>query len=111
MTQAKWKKTYHDSYRECLKKHDFRVSQYITSKEDIVASHPVAYSYLGNKLRNIRKFKSGKLRILYALSTELPSLWEHSPQENEILFLYIGFRDERTYMIAEKLLKKHNVIF
>lgn len=58
----------------------------------------------------IRRYKTGKLRILYAISTESPELFVPPISEKEIIFLYVDLRSDNTYKEAYKLLKKEGLL-
>ncbi|RJQ26672.1 MAG: hypothetical protein C4589_09525 [Peptococcaceae bacterium] len=89
---------------------DPRVIQWITGKEEIIASVPFSFAFLGHELSGIRKFKSGKLRILYVLSEEKPDIWNTPPEKPEIMFLYVDLRKDETYKEALKFLRKHGIV-
>ena len=76
----------------------------------LIAAAPLANPFLKYELSGIRKYKGGKLRILYALSTERQELWGGPLQEEEILFLYVDLRSDDTYKEALKHLRKHNLV-
>lgn len=110
MTQS-FQKKYHKLYQDAKAEHDPHVIEWISKKEDIVASAPFSFSMLKHDFPNIRRFKGGgKIRIFYALSTEKPELWETPPQSPEILFLYVDLRSDETYTEALKLLRKHQIL-
>ncbi|MBF0538598.1 MAG: hypothetical protein HQL03_10145 [Nitrospirae bacterium] len=73
----------------------------INNKEELILSHPTAHPLLRHKLKGIRRYKSGRIRIFYALSTEQPYIWESKPEkppeEPEIMFLYVDLRNDDTY--------------
>lgn len=105
-----WQKNYHKLYLELKNEYDPHVIQWISGKEDVISSAPFAHGILGHQLSGIRRYKGGKLRILYVLSTEKPSLWDSSPPEQELLFLYVDLRCDDTYKEALSLLRKHQII-
>lgn len=107
---SSWRKSYHELYLQLKSKYDPRVIQWITTKEEIIASAPLSFGFLKHELTGIRRYKSGKLRIFYALSTEKVDLWSTAPKEPEILFLYVDLRKEETYKEALKLLRKHQIV-
>lgn len=105
-----WEKRYHSLYLELRTQHDPRVVQWISEKEEIVASSPFSHPLLKHDLQGIRRFKSGKLRIFYAISTEKADFWQAPPQNQEILFLYVDLRKDETYTEALKFLRKHRIL-
>ena len=104
-----WQKKYHELYLSCKTTFDPHVVRWITEKEAIIAAVPLANPFLKYELSGIRKYKGGKLRILYALSTEKQELWDCLPESCEILFLYVDLRSDDTYKDALKLLRKHTI--
>jgi len=105
-----WQKSYHKLYLESKSNFDSQVIQWITGKEEIIISAPFSFGFLSHELSGIRKFKSGKLRILYILSIEKLDIWDVPPKEPEIMFLYVDLRKDETYKEALKLLRKHGII-
>jgi len=101
-----WQKRYHDSYLESKNEIDPRLIDRIEQKEQIIQNVPLKFPYLKGTSIRIRKFKSGKIRILYALSTEAPELWEETPKQPEIMFIFVGLRSDKMYEDAFKLLNK-----
>lgn len=111
MTQKtiSWQKRYQESYLQLKNEFDVHVAQWISEKEEIIASAPLANPLLKYDLPGIRRYKSGKLRILYALSAEKPDAWEQPPTSNEIIFLFVDLRKDETYKEALKLLRSQKI--
>lgn len=109
MTQS-WQKKYHSLYEEAKAEHDHHVIEWISKKEEYIALAPLSHPLLKHDFPDIRRYKSGKIRILYALSTEKPELWETPPASPEILFLFVDLRSDETYSQALKLLRKHQIL-
>ena len=105
-----WQKRYHDLYAQLKEEHDPYVIQLISKKEEIILAAPYSYALLKHDFPDIRRFKSGKVRILYALSTEAERFWPEKPATPEIIFLYVDLRNDETYTTALKLLRKHNLV-
>ncbi len=105
-----WQKRYHDLYAQLKEEQDPYVIQLIVKKEEIILSAPFSNPLLKHDFPGIRRFKSGKIRILYALSTEAERFWNENPASPEIMFLYIDLRNDETYSDALKLLRKHNLV-
>ena len=105
-----WLKKYHELYLACKSAFDPHVARWISEKEEIIAAAPLANPFLKHELSGIRKYKGGKLRILYTLSTERQDLWGGPLVEDEILYLYVDLRSDDTYKDALKLLRKHNLV-
>ena len=105
-----WKKKYHELYLQIKSELDSHVIEWVTNKEEIILASPLNYPSLKHKFSRVRRYKSGKLRILYVLSTEFPECWEENPQEPEILFLYVDLRKDETYSEALKMLRKHRIL-
>ena len=105
-----WQKNYHSLYLKLKSNFDSHVIQWISEKEEIIASTPLSFPSLKHELTGIRRFKSGKLRILYVLSTERKDYWKVLPQNPEILYLYLDLRKEETYTEALKLLRRHKIL-
>lgn len=105
-----WRKSYHKLYTHLKFQFDPRVIQWISEKEEIIISSPFSFGFLGYELAGIRKYKGGKLRILYTLSTEKADIWETVPGEPEAMFIYVDLRSDETYKDALKLLRKHGVL-
>lgn len=105
-----WRKRYHELYLKLRSEFDSHVIRWIAEKEEIIVSAPCSFGFLKHELSGIRKFKSGKLRILYVLSEEKPDIWGEPPKEPEIMFLYVDLRKDETYKEALKLLRKHGVV-
>lgn len=102
---------YHSLYQECLKDLDPYLKDRITEKEFIIKTDPVRWPPLKGIGSIIRRFRSGKIRILYAISSETPDLWgEETPAVREIYFLYVGLRGDKFYDVATKILQKENII-
>jgi|GEM_PF-2783458 len=101
-----WQKRYHDSYLELKNEFDPRLIDRIEQKEQIIQNAPFKFRPLKGMPIPIRKYKAGKIRILYALSTEAPELWEESPKQPEIMFIFVGLRTDKMYKDAIKLLNK-----
>lgn len=72
----------------------------------MIISSPFSFPLLKHISYKVRRFKGGKIRILYALSTEAPTFWDTPPKLPEIMFLFIDLRSEETYNDALKILKK-----
>lgn len=109
MTQKNWKKIYHPFYQELRDSNDPYIIEWIILKENIIAENPKVYGMLGHKLQGIRKYKTGKLRILFVLLNEHPISKEFL-RNGEILFLYAGLRKKDTYIEAERYLEKRRII-
>ena len=105
-----WRKRYHELYLKLRSEFDSHVIQWIAEKEEIIVSAPLSFGFLKHELSGVRKFKSGKLRILYVLSEEKPDIWDVPPEEPEIMFLYVDLRRDETYIEALKLLRKHGIV-
>jgi len=103
-------KRYSQIYLQLKEEFDPKVKEWINNKEDLIASAPLANPPLKHHLHGIRRYKSGKLRILYALSTEKSELWGDKPTELEIMFLHVDLRSEETYSEALRLLKKQGLL-
>jgi mRNA-degrading endonuclease RelE of RelBE toxin-antitoxin system len=103
-------KRYFPVYLQLKEEFDPKVREWINNKEDLISSAPLANPSLKHTLHGIRRFKSGKLRILYALSSEKPEIWSDEPTELEIMFLYVDLRSEETYSEALRLLKKEGLL-
>ncbi|KWT84132.1 hypothetical protein ASN18_2060 [Candidatus Magnetominusculus xianensis] len=106
------KKNYSEHYKILKSEFPPKLIDLISAKEDIIVSSPIVSSPTTNPLlkhqsKNIRRFKSGKLRILYALSVESADLWGCEPSDPEIMFLYVGLRNNNTYDDAYKYLSSH----
>ena len=104
-----WRKRFHDLYLKLKNEFDRRFIDSIEQKERIIQNVPLKFPYLKGTSIPIRKFKSGKIRILYALSTEAPELWEESPKQPEIMFIFVGLRTDKMYKDAFKLLKRSGI--
>lgn len=104
------KKRYSDVYLKLKNEFDPNVREWITNKEELITSAPLSNPPLKHQLHGIRRYKSGKLRILYALSTEKAELWADAPLELEVMFLYVDLKSEETYTDAFKLLKKRGLL-
>jgi len=102
-------KIYHQSYLNSLIGLDNCVAQFIRNKESLVMSTPLSWDRLKSNLCGYRKYKNKKIRILYALSDEHPSIWESEPQSPELMFSWGGLRDQRTYASAYKHLHKYGL--
>lgn len=104
-------KRYHDIYQQQKEKFDARVIEWIDTKEEIIIISPNTNPILKHKFSKIRRYKSGKLRILYAISTERPDLFT-PPASNtiEVIFLYVGLRSDETYKEAYILLRKEGLL-
>ena len=101
---------YHELYRKCFDDFDSHVRNKIFEKEQIILAEPFQPPFLKHDLQGIRRFKSGKIRISYALSKEKPELWGNEPPEElEIYFLFVGIREDKSYKIAYNLLKKEGI--
>jgi len=94
-------------YHELKDEFDPHVRQGIATKENIIVEAPYSSPMLKHELNGIRRFKSGKIRILYALSTEKPIFWESPPTPPEVIFLYVDMRKDETYKEAYKCLNKY----
>ena len=108
-----WKISYHEEYLKDKQEFDSHVIQLIEQKEIFIQTFPLSnppLKYKPYSERFIRKYKSGKIRIFYILSTERPDLWKVIPQENEIRFLLIKIRGDDTYEDAKKMLKREEII-
>lgn len=110
MKMTPWHKRYHPLYEKLKSGYDPRVVEWISEKEERIVAAPFSFPSLRHRLSKVRRFKSGKLRILYVLSTEREQFWESPPHAQEILFLYVDLRSEETYTEALKLLRKHRVL-
>lgn len=110
MMTKPWEKNYHRCYLSLRDRFDPRVIQWISEKEEIIISAPLSFPFLRHNLAGIRKYKAGKLRILYALSTEKADIWETVPDEPEVMFLYVDLRSDETYKEALKLLRKYGIV-
>lgn len=102
-------KSYHNLYLQQKQKFDSHVIEWVRSKEDIIVSSPLSNPLMKHDFSGIRRFKSGKLRILYAISTEKPDLWNTPPLLLEVMFLYVDMRHDETYTQAYTLLKKGGI--
>lgn len=103
-------KRYSHVYLQLKDEFDPKVREWINNKEDLIASAPLANPLLKHTLHGIRRYKSGKLRILYTLSTEKPDLWSDKPSELEVMFMYVDLRSEETYSEALNFLKKQGLL-
>jgi hypothetical protein len=101
-----WGRNYHESYLQQKSQFDPRVFQLISTKEEIIISSPFSSPLLKHIPYKVHRFKGGKIRILYALSTEAPSFWDSPPESPEIMFLFADLRSDETYNDALKILKK-----
>ncbi len=105
-------KKYHSIYLKQKEKFDARVIEWIDTKEEIIITTPNTNPFLKHEFSRIkiRRYKSGKLRILYAISTECPDpdLFDPPPSNDikEVIFLYVDLRSDNTYKEASKLLKR-----
>ena len=104
-----WRRIYHPAYLKLRSDYDSRTRAWIEVKEDLVCANPLAWPPLKGT-GFIRRYKGGKLRILYALSTERPDLWEDPPEGSELAFLHFDMRDERTYKEALTFLRRNRLI-
>lgn len=107
-----WQTKYHPLYSQLKSQFDPHVIELITNKENLICRSPQSHSLLKYDFSGakIRRYKSGKLRILYALSTEANSLWDDQPQIPEIIFLYVDLRKDETYSDALKALRRHDIL-
>lgn len=105
-----WQKKYHPLYDQVKSQFDRNVIEYITKKEDYICAAPLSNSLLKYDFPGIRRYKSGKFRILYILSTESEKYWSQKPPQAEILFLYVDLRSDDTYKEALKALRKHDIL-
>lgn len=104
-------KRYHDIYQQQKEKFDPRVIEWIDTKEEFVITSPYTNPILKHNFSKIRRYKSGKLRILYAISNERPDLFIPPATNNiEMIFLYVGLRSDETYKEAYKLLRKEGLL-
>lgn len=101
------KKNYSEDYKRLKSEFPIKLIESISSKEEIILSSPTTNPLLKHQSINVRRFKSGKIRILYALSTEYADLWQSEPPTPEIMFLYVGLRNNKTYDDAFKYLFSH----
>ncbi|MEO5360826.1 MAG: hypothetical protein H7843_10335 [Nitrospirota bacterium] len=101
------KKNYSEHYKILKSEFPPKLIDLISAKEEIIVSSPTTNPLLKQQSKNIRRFKSGKLRILYALSVESADLWGCEPSDPEIMFLYVGLRNNNTYDDAYKYLSSH----
>lgn len=101
-----WKKSYSEFYLKLKEPFSPRLTALINTKEDIIVASPLSNPLMKHELYGIRRFKAGKLRILYALSTERVDLWENKISTTEIRFLYVGLRDNDTYNEAFRNIRK-----
>ena len=105
-----WQKNFHDLYLETRSQFDPHVIEWISKKEDYITASPQSHSFLKHDFQGIRRYKSGKLRILYVLSTESKQIWKEEPKTPGILFLYVDLRSDETYSEAVKAFKKHKIL-
>ncbi|MCK4947820.1 MAG: hypothetical protein KAQ99_01145 [Candidatus Aureabacteria bacterium] len=105
-----WQKKYHPLYNTLKYSFDKYVIEFIAKKEGYIASAPLSHSLLKHDFPGIRRYKSGKFRILFALSIEASRYWPSLPENPEILFLYVDLRKDDTYKEALKLLRKHALL-
>lgn len=110
MTTTSWEKKFHELYLQSKCEFDPRVIEWISSKEDYICASPQSHPLLKHDFPGIRRYKSGKLRILYTLSTESQQYWKEIPQNPQILFLYVDLRSDETYIEALKALRKHDIL-
>ncbi len=107
-------KRYHSIYLQQKEKFDSKVIEWIDTKEEIIITTPNTNPFLKHEFSKIkiRRYKTGKLRILYAISTESPNLFTPplTDEIKEVIFLYVGLRGDNTYKEASKLLKKGNLL-
>lgn len=107
-------KRYLQVYLSAREELDRKTQELIIQKEILIEQSPTSHEFLKKPLEKIRKFKAGKIRIYYALSTERPDLWERiygsPPQEPEILFLYVALRDDKTYSELYKVLIRQGLL-
>jgi hypothetical protein len=107
-----WQKRYHQLYSQSKSQFDSHVIELITAKENFICDSPytnplLKYDFSG---ASIRRYKSGKIRILYALSVEAVNLWDGKPEAPEVIFLYVDLRRDETYSEALKALRRHDVL-
>ncbi len=105
-----WQISYHETYLKSKNEFDPHLIQWIDSKERIIQTSPISHPFLKKPLFKIRKFRSGKLRILYALSTERPELWKDNPPDKGVILLFCDLRTEETYDEVLKEFKKHGIV-
>ena len=109
MTQT-WQKRFHPLYLQVKSEFDPHVIEWITKKEDYICASPQSNPLLKHDFPGIRRYKTGKLRILYALSTEAAQYWEKKPETPELMLLYVDLRSDDTYKDALKALRKHSIL-
>lgn len=101
-----WKKRYSESYQKLKAAFPSRFVELINAKEEIIVSSPTTNPFLKHKFINIRRYKAGKIRIIYCLSTERIDMWENEPAEPEVMFIYVRLKSNNTYDDAYKYLNQ-----
>lgn len=110
------KKNYHKLYLSKRDELDKNVINLVVKKEEIICSAPYNNPLLKYTLSGIRRYKSGKIRILYVLSDDKKwhKLWIEAcgnvPENLEILFLFVDLRSDDTYKGALKFLRRNNIL-
>ena len=105
-------KRYSPLYLQLKNSFDSHLQTYISQKEELILASPFSCDFLTKPFSpyKIRRFKSGKVRILYVIYKESPGFWQdlnmQAQCDNEILFLFVGLRNSKTYELAYKLLKR-----
>lgn len=105
-----WLQRYSKTYLQARECFDRYVQRLISQKEVQILENPYAHPLLKSPFLGVRRYKGGKLRIYYTLSTENPSAWHvlygQTPQTNELIFLYVDMRSDDTYTELYKELKR-----
>ena len=109
MTQI-WQKKFNLLYLQVKFEFDPHVIEWITKKEDYICASPLSHPFLKHDFPGIRRYKTGKLRILCALSTESARYWEKESEVPELMLLYVDLRSDDTYKEALKALRKHSIL-